>query len=316
MDRETERNGTGQIPPVRLTACTIPSRFYGRPDICGDQRSISRQSKRDEEANRGPAHAYKDGKTKRAAFSQRQDRAFSLRRKTTFFCYIYVRIPILFFSPFSYLFLPMFPFSAFCRTDGEEEEEEGQQHTGAHAEEEEEERDTERSDIMKLVREREGCPEWDGPLPLSPGGAGPPMSQLGEIREGDSTITLVKDKKQKCLPILSHFIQHLEMWCAFARKQVNLTPASESEGHTLWVGSPHAKDIGIGRRGGGRWRRRQMAEEEKTPPEKGTKIKEVEEALLYYYNGTLVRTSSTCTVHVLYIKEQRGGKGGASNILF
>ncbi len=27
------------------------------------------------------------------------------------------------------------------------------------------------------------------------------------------------------------------------------------------------------------------------PPEKGTKIKEVEEALLYYYDGTLVRIS-------------------------
>ena len=35
MDRETERNGTGQIPPVRLTACTIPSRFYGRPVYVG-----------------------------------------------------------------------------------------------------------------------------------------------------------------------------------------------------------------------------------------------------------------------------------------
>ena len=39
----------------------------------------------------------------------------------------------------------------------------------------------------------------------------------------------------------------------------------------------------------------------KDPPEKGTKIKEVEEALIYYHDGTLVRIS--------YCTSKRGERG-------
>ena len=155
----------------------VPSQWPPRYGIYGDQRSISRQSKRDGDRGKSGAGPCLQGwKDQKSSVLTNTRQSFFVKKGKTTQKHFYCANPHFVLPPFSYLFRPMFPFSACCRTNGEEEEEEGQQHTGAHAEEEEEERDTERSDIMKLVREREGCPEWDGPPPLSPDGAGAPMS--------------------------------------------------------------------------------------------------------------------------------------------
>ena len=161
MDGETERNGTGQIPPMRLTACTIPYRPYGRPDICGDQRSISRQSKREGEANRGPIHSRMEIPKK-----QRSQR----RRKILLYLLYYFLCgsPFCPFPPFRIFSCPCFLSLHAVERMGKRRRRKGNNTLeGAHGEEEEREgyREVGYNETCKGERR---LPEWDGPPPPLP----------------------------------------------------------------------------------------------------------------------------------------------------
>ncbi len=204
----TERDGPDPPPPMRLTACTIPSRPYGRPDVCGDQRSISRQSKREREANRAPAHAYKNGKTKRA----KTKKSFFVKKKNYIFLlqYIYVRIPILSLFPFFLSFPAHVSFLCMLSNGwGRGGGGRATTHWREPMERRRRERDTERSDIMKLVREREGCLSGTVPLPLSPRRSGPPNVLARRDQGGGFDNHFGAQKRKKNRKNTEHYIKHL-----------------------------------------------------------------------------------------------------------